>query len=82
MMGIGANFTTREVASSANSCANCNNIRNRFPWFHIVFSLIDAWYFQVMSVKSVCVCVCVCVCELGVGAGGDINRGNREIKVG
>ena len=24
MIGLGANFTIREVASSANSCANCH----------------------------------------------------------
>ena len=49
MMGLGANFTMREVASSANSCANCHydiyqdtfstsdtvSIGTRFPWLYI-----------------------------------------------
>ena len=54
IMGLGANFTMREVVSSANICANCYynyisghieylrhsvSIGNRFPWLHCVKSV-------------------------------------------
>ena len=54
MIGLWANFTMREVVSSANSFTNCHydfrthsvrhtvSIDNRFPWLYIVFSLPDS----------------------------------------
>ena len=56
MIGLGANFTMREVACNANSYANCHydisehtqflrhtvSVGNWFPWRYIVFSLPDS----------------------------------------
>ena len=60
IMGLGANFTTREVASSANSCANCHYdiyedtcstfTGNRFPWLYI--NCFQSHWFQCIMIES------------------------------
>ena len=64
MMGLGANFTIREVASSANNYANCDydlsghiqylrhtvSISNRFSWLYIYCS--QSPWFGCVTIES------------------------------